>query len=132
MRTQTCRVQGLRQLSKVMKQGFAAGDDNNLCRCCLDGVDQGLNGINGVLTGLPAFFYIAPHAAHIAAAQANEVSRSSLVYAFTLERVKMLHHRELAARMLFSYRTILYCSLFGHDHVVKLFSCRRDITHRNA
>ncbi len=41
---------------------------------------------------VPALRYVAPDAAHIAAAEADEVSRLAAVQPFPLERVKVLHY----------------------------------------
>src|SRR5688572_14411573 len=51
-----------------------------------------------MIAGFPTFFYVAPNAAYIAAAQAYEVGCLSLVITLALQRVKMLHYRELFYR----------------------------------
>ena len=47
-----------------------------------------------VFGGIPTVFYIAPEAAYIAAAEADEVSCPALVEAFALEGVESLHNGE--------------------------------------
>ena len=47
-----------------------------------------------MLRGIPAFFYIAPEATNIAAAQPYKVSSPALVITFALNGIKMLHYRK--------------------------------------
>src|SRR5450755_2913171 len=40
---------------------------------------------------IPAFFYVAPYASHVTTAEANKVSRFSLMKSFTLDSIKSFH-----------------------------------------
>ncbi len=44
----------------------------------------------------PAFFYIAPYAAYITSSEAYEVGGSTLVVAFALDGVEVLHYGQIA------------------------------------
>src|SRR5688572_24065357 len=71
-----------------------------------------------MLAGIPAFFDIAPNAAYITAAKANEISGFALVHAFSLQGIKMLHYRQGNAGAVFrrSNNAIVYTVFFHTIH----------------
>ena len=72
----------------------AARDHRHLGRCTFYFGNYFVYPFPWVIVFVPAFFYIAPNAANIAATQAYKIGCLALVITLALQSVKMLHYRE--------------------------------------
>ena len=77
-----------------MHQRLAAGDDHVAAGVLAGGGHQVGHRLARVGIGIPRLLYVAPHAAHVAAAEANKVGRPPGVKAFALNSIKLLHYRK--------------------------------------
>jgi len=86
--------QSMGERCAVVHKRLAAGNNCQPARMGGSGLHQFGYGMAGVATGIPRLFYIAPDAADVATAQANEIGSLALVEAFTLKGIELLHDRQ--------------------------------------
>src|SRR5688572_5958958 len=99
MGLKTIFAQRGRQHIQVMHQRFAAGNHRNAAGMIHGIIYYVADRFYRMFAYIPAFFYIAPHTTHIAAAQAYKPGRFSLVKSFTLEGIERFHDGKLNIRM---------------------------------
>src|SRR5580658_8203824 len=91
---ESCLAELVSKRGADVHEGFATGDDGEAAGVCGGGPYEFGYRITGVTGGVPAVLDIAPDAADVAAAEPDKPGGFSLVEAFTLEGVELLHDGE--------------------------------------
>src|SRR4051812_19009675 len=94
MRSQSSPVQLFCEFGQVVHQRLTTSDHDDFTWVFSDLNNKVFYFSKRMFSCVPAVLHIAPYTTNIASAQANKIGGFSLVESFTLEGVKMFHHRK--------------------------------------